>query len=290
MNEKSEVKIDVVGDIHGHYQELLKLLEKLGYSKKGHIFKQSDNRKLGFVGDFINRGPDSVKVLSLLKSLHQDGLAVMVLGNHEFRLIQDSVSGKKVPTDYEPFLPWLRTLPLFLELEKIRIVHAVWHFSSIEILKKTMVSDDTFIEETMKEKSPYGDAVKRIISGIKIKVPSDLKSVDRFGIHRSSGRLKWWMDLRGKSFAESFLSPMKPEVHERGPNAEQVEMLEPYGKLEKPVFFGHYCLPPNVPKVSGQTVCLDGCVTFDRTLWAYRYEEDKILDASNLVEADVYNI
>ena len=35
MNEKSGVKIDVVGDVHGHYQELLKLLEKLGYSRKG---------------------------------------------------------------------------------------------------------------------------------------------------------------------------------------------------------------------------------------------------------------
>ena len=289
MNEKSGVKIDVVGDVHGHYQELLKLLEKLGYSRKGNIFRHSDNRCLGFVGDFINRGPDSVKVLNLVKSLHQEGLAVAVLGNHEFRLIQDSVSGKKVPSEYEPFLPWLRTLPLFIELERIRIVHAVWHFSSIERLKKTMVSDDAFIEETMKKKSPFGEAVKRIVSGMKIKIPPDLKLVDRFGIQRSKGRLKWWMDLRGKSFTESFLSPMEPEVHERGPNDEQLTMLEPYDKLEKPVFFGHYCLPPNIPKVSGQTVCLDGCVTCDKTLWAYRYEGTHTLSPLNLVEAKVNN-
>lgn len=286
MNEKSQVKIDVVGDVHGHYQELAKLLEKLGYSKEGNTVKHPDNRRLGFVGDFINRGPDSVKVLSLVKSLHQDGLAVAVLGNHEFRLIQDSVSGKEVPSEYEPFLPWLRTLPLFLELENVRIVHAAWHFSSIEQLKKKKVSDDGFVAETMKKKSPLGNAVKRILSGIKIKVPPGLRLVDRFGIQRSKGRLKWWMDLRGKSFAESFLSPMEPKVHEHGPSDEQLPMLEPYDKSEKPVFFGHYCLPPDIPKVSGQTVCVDGCVTCDKTLWAYRYDDTQILDASNLVQAD----
>ena len=74
-----------------------------------------ENRKLGFVGDFINRGPQSVEVLNLVKSLHEEGTAVAVLGNHEFRLIQDAVAGRKVPSEYEPFLPWLRTLLYLLK-------------------------------------------------------------------------------------------------------------------------------------------------------------------------------
>ena len=128
-------KIDIIGDIHGHYAELRKLLDNLGYSFKENSLFHQENRKLGFVGDFINRGPQSVEVLDLVKSLHEEGTAVAVLGNHEFRLIQDAVAGRKVPSEYEPFLPWLRTLPLFIEMETTRMVHAVWHFSSINLLE-----------------------------------------------------------------------------------------------------------------------------------------------------------
>ena len=194
-----------------------------------------------------------------------------------------------MPSEYEPFLPWLRTLPLFLELERIRIVHAVWHFSSIERLKKTMVSDDAFIEETMKKKSPFGEAVKRIVSGMKIKIPPDLKLVDRFGIQRSKGRLKWWMDLRGKSFTESFLSPMEPEVHEHGPNDEQLTMLEPYDKLEKPVFFGHYCLPQIYQKYRVKLYVLTAASHVTRHCGPIGMRTHKYWTPLNLVEAKVNN-
>ena len=285
MNKASFDKIDIIGDIHGHYAELCKLLEKLGYLFEGNKLIHPENRKLGFVGDFINRGPQSVEVLNLVKSLHEEGTAVAVLGNHEFRLIQDAVAGRKVPSEYEPFLPWLRTLPLFIEMETTRMVHAVWHFSSINLLEGKKVSDDAFIQETMEKKSPYRKAVSRILSGIKINIPRNLKLIDRFGVERSKGRLKWWMDLKGKPYAECFMSPMKPDIFDLGPSEDELAELEPYGKSEKPVFIGHYCLPPYVPKLSGQVVCLDGCVTCDRILWGYRHQGTQRLDASQLVQA-----
>ena len=285
MNQVSLEKIDVIGDIHGHHEQLCGLLEKLGYLSKGNSLSHPENRKLGFVGDFINRGPQSVEVLKFVQALCQDGLAVAVLGNHEFRLIQNSVAGKKIPSEYEPFIPWLRTLPLFIELDSIRMVHAVWHFSSIELLRGKEVMDDDFVQETMQKESPYKNAVNRILSGIKIHIPQDLTLVDRFGIKRSKGRLKWWLDLRGKSYADCFLSPMTPDILERGPGDDELFELEPYGELEKPVFTGHYCLPPHIPKISGQVACLDGCVTCDKKLWGYRHEGTQNLDASHLVEA-----
>jgi len=278
-------KIDIIGDVHGHYQQLIRLTEKMGYSVSPKKLHHPENRKLGFVGDFINRGPQSVEVLTLVKSLCESGDAIAVLGNHEFRLIQNSVEGKKVPAELEPFIPWLRTLPLFMELDTLRIVHAVWHFSSIELLDGKTVEEDAFIQETIVKKSPYKKAVSRILSGIKINIPEDLKLIDRFGIERSKARLKWWMDLREKPYADCFLSPMKPDIFNRGPAIDELSDLELYNEKDKPVFTGHYCLPPNIPKVSGNVVCLDGCVTCDKTLWAYRHQgTDKIL-ASNLIEA-----
>ena len=107
-------KIDIIGDIHGHYQQLIRLTEKMGYSVSLKKLYHPENRKLGFVGDFINRGPQSVEVLTLVKSLCESGDAIAVLGNHEFKLIQNSVKGKNVPAEFEPFIPWLRTLPLFV--------------------------------------------------------------------------------------------------------------------------------------------------------------------------------
>ena len=286
MSQLPKERIDIVGDVHGHYAELRLLLKKLGYTFYENSLFHPENRMLGFVGDFINRGSQSVEVLKLVKCLHKERKAVAVLGNHEFRLIQNSVAGKKVPSEYEPFVPWLRTLPLFLELETMRIVHAVWHFSSINLLKGKEVSDDSFILETMEKKSPYKKAITRILSGIKIKIPLGLKLIDRFGIERSKGRIKWWMDLRGKSYADCFLSPMKPDVHNLGPADDELSEIEPYGKTEKPVFTGHYCLPPNVPKLSGHVACLDGCVTCDKILWGYRHQGIQKMDASQLVQAE----
>ena len=285
MSQPLQENIDIIGDIHGHHEELCKLLETLGYLFEGNKLFHPENRRIGFVGDFINRGPQSHEVLKLVKSLHEEGMAVAVLGNHEFRLIQNAVAGKKVPAEYESYIPWLRTLPLFIELETIRIVHAVWHFSSINLLEGKKVSDDAFIEETIQKKSPYRKAVSRILSGIKINIPRNLKLIDRFGVERSKGRLKWWMDLRGKPYAECFLSPMKPDILNQGPDIHELAELEPYGESEKPVFTGHYCLPPSVPKISGMVVCLDGCVTCDKKLWGYRYEGTQQISASKLVEA-----
>ena len=85
MNQELNEKIDIIGDIHGHYQQLIRILEKMGYSLNQNKLYHPENRKLGFVGDFINRGPQSYEVLCLVRSLCESGDAMAVLGNHEFR-------------------------------------------------------------------------------------------------------------------------------------------------------------------------------------------------------------
>lgn len=77
------MKVDIIGDIHGCYDELKALTEKLGYEWQDGIPVHSDGRRLGFVGDLTDRGPHSLKVIELVWSLvikHQQ--AYYCPGNH----------------------------------------------------------------------------------------------------------------------------------------------------------------------------------------------------------------
>ncbi|CAN5495082.1 hypothetical protein BH11CYA1_BH11CYA1_13110 [soil metagenome] len=75
---------DIIGDVHGCLDELLELMEKLGYGHDGSC--NSGERKLIFVGDLVDRGPSSDGVLELLMSLHEQGRAIVLLGNHDEKL------------------------------------------------------------------------------------------------------------------------------------------------------------------------------------------------------------
>ncbi|MCA1031089.1 bis(5'-nucleosyl)-tetraphosphatase PrpE [Bacillus timonensis] len=76
------MKIDVIGDIHGCYDELLILLEKLGYRWDGNELFHKENRKLAFVGDLTDRGPDSLKVIQFVSAVVNNNGAHYIPGNH----------------------------------------------------------------------------------------------------------------------------------------------------------------------------------------------------------------
>jgi diadenosine tetraphosphatase ApaH/serine/threonine PP2A family protein phosphatase len=77
---------DIIGDVHGCIDELRKLLELLGYEDQG--LKPPEGRKLVFLGDLVDRGPDSPGVLRVVMNLVQAGCALCVPGNHDNRLLR----------------------------------------------------------------------------------------------------------------------------------------------------------------------------------------------------------
>jgi bis(5'-nucleosyl)-tetraphosphatase (symmetrical) len=83
-NRIDTLKIDVIGDVHGLYDELLLLIKKLGYDEN---LNHKENRKLLFIGDFIDRGPKSLEVYKLVKNALEDG-HYATLGNHEATLMR----------------------------------------------------------------------------------------------------------------------------------------------------------------------------------------------------------
>ena len=76
------MKYDIIGDIHGCYEELTALIEKLGYEMHQGQFVHPHGRKLAFVGDATDRGPNSLAVLDLLFSMQDKEQLIYSPGNH----------------------------------------------------------------------------------------------------------------------------------------------------------------------------------------------------------------
>jgi protein phosphatase len=79
---------DVIGDIHGCHDELVALLEALGYQRGEETWSHSEGRKAVFVGDLVDRGPGIPDVLALVMGMVQHGTALCVEGNHESKLVR----------------------------------------------------------------------------------------------------------------------------------------------------------------------------------------------------------
>ncbi|WP_338787399.1 bis(5'-nucleosyl)-tetraphosphatase PrpE [Metabacillus sp. FJAT-53654] len=76
------MQIDVVGDIHGCFNEFEALTKKLGYDWASGIPVHPDSRKLSFVGDLTDRGPASLRVVDVIYRLVKEKHAFYSPGNH----------------------------------------------------------------------------------------------------------------------------------------------------------------------------------------------------------------
>jgi protein phosphatase len=104
-NKKAETgPFDIIGDIHGCFDELVLLLNQLGYQlerveadaqKFGYTVTPPAGRKAIFLGDLVDRGPASPEVLKLVMSMVNAGTALCVPGNHDMKLHQ-KLSGRNV--------------------------------------------------------------------------------------------------------------------------------------------------------------------------------------------------
>jgi polynucleotide kinase-phosphatase len=92
---------DIIGDVHGCRAELELLLERLGYDivrdPAGHAVDavHPQGRTVIFVGDLVDRGPDTPGVLRLAMGMADAGHALSVMGNHEDKLVR-ALNGRKV--------------------------------------------------------------------------------------------------------------------------------------------------------------------------------------------------
>jgi hypothetical protein len=300
---------DIIGDVHGQATLLKQLLKSMGYAK-GQSGYSHPERKAVFVGDFINRGPEIRSVLQIIRKMTENGHAMAILGNHEVNAILDKLKDREklpilkkeslrtlsllqtlqqfrnFPEEWKDHVKWLRSLPLFLDLGDIRVIHACWDDQNIQTLREELPegkkSKQVFRQLVTDPKSRLSQAILQSTRGIHLVMPVDLAIFDdRRRIHHFY-RVRWWERLDGKTFQEiSFENKFTLPGYTIPP--EILPVLRPYPADAPPVFFGHYSRADGPFVISHNLCCVDSSVHSTARLAAYRWDGEKVLDPDKMV-------
>jgi len=303
MENSFENALDFVGDIHGNAYKLKLLLDKLGYRKSDHSWSHPEGRKLVILGDFINSGFESKEVLSILKELWTEKVAYILVGNHEYFLAWNYYrSGTRVlktdnhlGEDYKRFLEefendrellinyceWIYSLPVYLEGENFRAVHAYWSRKNEKHLLKfnNILKFWNELEEEKKKKSKKLKTVlNETLSGkmAVFFVPCRMEKPEQY-------RVKWWKNLYCKNLNEGIHTNRAVKCPDIPIDHQILSDFEPYGENEKPIFFGHYWFQTLPYLLRNNVCCLDFGAAKGGYLTAYRWNGERILNANNLV-------
>lgn len=90
---------DIIGDVHGCRSELTELLIRLGYTRSDAAWSHPEGRRAVFLGDLVDRGPDSPGVLGLVMDMVASGNALCVQGNHDNKL-ERKLAGRDVKVNH----------------------------------------------------------------------------------------------------------------------------------------------------------------------------------------------
>jgi len=303
---------DIIGDVHGHADELRSLLTKMGYSLKDECYSHP-SRKAVFVGDFINRGPKIRETIILIRRMVEKGSAYAILGNHEMyavlyylRDIEGKYYRKRIPKyqllinqtleefilykdEFKGHLRWMRSLPMFLDFGKIRVVHAYWDNENIQSLRETITEpklSKTVLREIALNETKFSRSFWETCKGIDFQMPKDLLVFDEEGRPHRSFRIKWWEDTEGKTFKDYSLES-RFELPAYTIPTELVEKRIPYPENDPIVFFGHYCLKQCCGILTNNLCCVDSCVTRTGKLMAYRWSGEVKLNELNVVFSEL---
>lgn len=209
--------IDFIGDIHGHADELKQLLEKMGYTQKDNTYEHPE-RKVVFVGDYIDRGPKIRETLEVVKNMVDYGQATALMGNHEYNAIcfhTEKASGGHLrphliknilqhyetikqfqnrQKEYEKYIEWFMTLPLFFETDSYRAVHACWDQENIDDLKQTLVDGrltEDLLHQSVRKGTRFNEAIDQTLKGKEMTMPNGQHFYDKEGHKRDKMRIKW---------------------------------------------------------------------------------------------------
>lgn len=198
--------LDLIGDVHGELATLQALLRHLGYDTCGD---HPAGRRLVFVGDLVDRGPDSPGVVEFVRGLVDTDRAQCVLGNHELNILRgqtkegtgwfvgnhsDEKDGAGVPMPQRALqnddersrcTQFFETLPVALERADLRVVHSCWAEKAIQSAREATSVMSLFGEEERR--------IRREIeqTGLAAKAKKETLGLAQRG-----------MDLRKKSTAE----------------------------------------------------------------------------------------
>ena len=297
---------DIIGDIHGHADKLESLLKTLGYEIKNEAYTHSE-RKVLFVGDYIDRGPKIRKALQLVRRMVDAGSAIALMGNHEYNALcfhfQETEGGhlrkhlikniiqhyetlkqfQNRQEEYEDYLDWFKTLPLFYESDSFRAVHACWDNDNIKYLKDHLQHNcltDELIYKSVEKETMLHKAIEDTLKGKEIEMPEGLNFTDKDGNIRTDIRIKWWQDPGQSTYRSISVIPLD-YLPDTGIDQPPGSATSYYTSTGKPVFFGHYWLKGTPSLFKSNVCCVDYSVAKQGHLTCYRYKNESTLTNDN---------
>jgi hypothetical protein len=302
---------DLIGDIHGHADELRALLHHLGYRPDAAgTPRHPAGRQVIFLGDYVDRGPKIRETLALVRGMVERGAALAILGNHEYNALafwqQDPSGGYLRPhkpsniaqhwrtieafrtpelfEEWQDYLAWFRTLPLALELPGLRAVHACWEPRHIEYLRRELPGlclTPDFLRRASRPGSPEFVAAEVVLKGREVPLPDGLSFADKDGHRRYLTRVRWWQNpAMATTYHDYFLEDL---AELRGQVVDAASLDPWHYQDETPVFFGHYWLRGEPRILQPYAVCLDYSVAKGGQLIGYRWDGEPTLSADKLV-------
>ncbi|MGY0215909.1 metallophosphoesterase [Endozoicomonadaceae bacterium StTr2] len=308
---------DLIGDIHGCGNALCYLLQRLGYQKRHGVWQHPERQAI-FVGDIVDRGPRVREALYIVRNMVEAGAAQIVLGNHEFNLLcyltrsrdgkADSWLRQHNPRstrqvqetldqfehhqpELQAYLRWLSTLPLFLEFEHFRVVHACWDNTMINRFRQQYGGNrmtESFLHASAQPGSFEWQLADRLLRGIDLPLPDGVSITGHDGIERHSFRACFWKE-QPASYRELVFQPdpLPEKLASEAVPEKVLEKIPHYSHREKPLFIGHYWRSGKPRLIRPNIACLDYSAVKYGKLVAYRMNHEAQLQPEHFLWVDV---
>ena len=297
---------DVIGDVHGHAAKLENLLRRMEYSDASGVWRH-DSRTAIFVGDLIDRGPAQLATVAIARRMIEAGSAQAVMGNHEFNAIawrhgwrEQSTKNQaqhhaflaeagEGSTKHHEIVDWFETLPLWLELDGLRVIHACWNDQSQAALGgSSVLTRDARHAGATKGTAEY-EAVEILLKGPEIPLPPQYFYRDKNRHLRKEARYRWWTTgpttLRNRAELPSNSRTASGAAHPGFPDTEIPPPLPVDVYNGPPVIYGHYWQTGTPALTSPNTGCVDYSAGNKGPLVAYRWSGESILSNENFISS-----
>ena len=303
--------LDIIGDVHGHAAKLEDRLTGLGYQPEGAGYRHPQ-RMAVFVGDLVDRGPQQLRTLEIAKAMVEAGAAKIVMGNHEFNALayaaglrEHNAKHTKQHAEFldqltdgqkAEYLDWFWTIPLWLDLGDVRIVHACWHEPSIAVVRE-VCGGDRLAPEHLVAATTRGDrlyeAIEILLKGPEICLADYAQPPyqDKDGNRRINARMKWWhrgaTTLRDLAVLDgNFMTedgdpyPVLPEIE-----VDESDRSCVYND-QVPVVYGHYWrteVPVHLDDWTAYTACVDFSAAKNGVLVVYQFDGEPEIELRKYV-------
>ncbi|MGA0058153.1 MAG: metallophosphoesterase [Planctomycetota bacterium] len=305
-------RFDIIGDVHGQLPELRALLERMGYEPKGNGYRHPERRVI-FLGDFVDRGPWQREVIALARSMVEAGDALSVMGNHEYNAVAfftpDGFGGhvrprnvrtrrqhrafldafETDPRGWRDAVEWFRTLPLWLDLGSIRVVHACWEPTLMRQVEDLQGGSHLLGEALLHASGRRGtwefEAIETLLKGKELPLPRGHAYRDKEGHRRHRIRVRWW-DGAATTYRAAFMGPESTVTHIPDDPIDGDHLIE-YSHDACPVVLGHYWLEGKPAPLAPNIACVDYSIGKPSgQLVAYRFDGEQTLSADKFVSVD----